>query len=111
MSVGLFFCSEYFCADGSGQEGNSCTRSRPGQFFEKHALAFWLPEMAVGITAFVLGLLSALSVVAIPAAAGYAMIGVGAFILALDILVLVMGIRRYPTNICETIAKGAAKPT
>ena len=98
MTVGLVYCSEIFCADASGKEGNSCSRARPAEFIKKHCDRIWLAEIVVGLTAFVLGLLSALSVVAIPAAAGYAMIGVGALVLALDIFAIVNAIRSDPNR-------------
>ena len=90
MSVGLTFFSLYCCPDDKNEDQNGCTRSKPGQFVQRYRPLLLLTELAVGIAAVVLGLLSALSVVAIPAAAGYAMIGVGAFILAIDLLMMVV---------------------
>lgn len=100
MSVGLLVFSGYCCQDETAKAKNewenSCTRSKAGQFIEKFADRIFLTEVAVGIAAFVLGLLSVLSVVAIPAAAGYAMIGVGAFILTINIAALILAVKVDP---------------
>ena len=97
MSFGLLAFSGYCCPDEKAKQWddweNSCTRSRPGEFAADHAGAILLTELALGVTTFVLGLLSVLSVMAIPAAAGYAMLAVGAFILAMDIAALILAIK------------------
>lgn len=89
MSVASVVISGYCCRDETAKAMNtyesSCTRSKVGLFVQKHRGAIFLTELALAITAFVLGLLSLLSVVAIPAAASYAMLAAGAFILAMDI--------------------------
>ena len=100
MTVGLTFFGGCCCPDDKGGIENGCTRSRLAQFVGNRLCAIFLIELVVSIAALVVGLLSALSVVAMPAAAGYALLGVGAFILAIDLLAIVV-----------IIAKARAKPT
>lgn len=102
MAVGLLCTIQTYVYDG-GKKDNACKQSCFAKTVYKHPLTYIFTEAAIGVTAFVLGLLAVLSVVSMPAAAGYALLGVGSFILLCHVL--------YTPRLIMELAKERFCPT